>query len=331
MVADGGVGRDVVVAGRHRHVPGVGERRAPPPASRPSPAGSRRNRHSPFEVLALAGGAVLGAQHGVASRSHPRHGRRQSVAIPCHTGRHGPRRARSTTSPGRPGSRRRRSPGPSPGPGRVNAATAERIRTAADELGYRTNPLARALSTARTRSCRADGVRRQNPFYAEVIRGAQTAASAGGLHDPARRRPGVGRPAERAPDSSACCPPSTASSRRLADVGQRDPDDRQAEAGDRAQPRGPRRPVRRHRQRPRGPAARSSTSPGSATTRSPTSPARRPAGPTACAGSRCGKPADELDLRVRRVGPCNPDRPRRLRHRRGARPSRRRPSSPTTT
>jgi LacI family transcriptional regulator len=65
-------------------------------------------------------------------------------------------------------------------PGRVNAATADRIRTVADELGYRTNPLARALSTARTQMIALMVSDVGNPFYAEVIRGAQTAASAGG-------------------------------------------------------------------------------------------------------------------------------------------------------
>ena len=35
-------------------------------------------------------------------------------------------------------------------PDRVNAETAERIRDVAAELGYRTNPLARALPTGKT-------------------------------------------------------------------------------------------------------------------------------------------------------------------------------------
>jgi LacI family repressor for deo operon, udp, cdd, tsx, nupC, and nupG len=65
-------------------------------------------------------------------------------------------------------------------PGRVSAGTAERIRTVADDLGYRTNPLARALSTARTQLIALMVSDVGNPFYAEVIRGAQTAASAGG-------------------------------------------------------------------------------------------------------------------------------------------------------
>jgi LacI family transcriptional regulator len=65
-------------------------------------------------------------------------------------------------------------------PGRVNAITAERIRRAADELGYRTNPLARALTTARTQLIALVVSDLGNPFYAEVIRGAQSAASDAG-------------------------------------------------------------------------------------------------------------------------------------------------------
>jgi LacI family transcriptional regulator len=65
-------------------------------------------------------------------------------------------------------------------PGRVNAATAERIREVADRLGYRANPLARALSTARSHMIALVVSDVANPFYSEIIRGAQaTAAQAG--------------------------------------------------------------------------------------------------------------------------------------------------------
>lgn len=65
-------------------------------------------------------------------------------------------------------------------PGRVNAATAERIRQVADDLGYRANPLARALSTARSHMIALVVSDVANPFYSEIIRGAQaTAAQAG--------------------------------------------------------------------------------------------------------------------------------------------------------
>ena len=62
-------------------------------------------------------------------------------------------------------------------PGRVNAATAERVRRVAEELGYRTNPLARALSTARSHMLALIVSDVANPFYSEVIRGAQAEAA----------------------------------------------------------------------------------------------------------------------------------------------------------
>jgi DNA-binding LacI/PurR family transcriptional regulator len=65
-------------------------------------------------------------------------------------------------------------------PGRVNAATAERIRRVAAELGYRTNPLARALPTGRTSMIALALSDVTNPFTHEIIRGAQDAATAAG-------------------------------------------------------------------------------------------------------------------------------------------------------
>lgn len=65
-------------------------------------------------------------------------------------------------------------------PGRVNAATAERIRQVATELGYRTNPLARALPTGRTSLLAIIVADVTNPFFFEILRGAEeTAAKAG--------------------------------------------------------------------------------------------------------------------------------------------------------
>jgi LacI family repressor for deo operon, udp, cdd, tsx, nupC, and nupG len=63
-------------------------------------------------------------------------------------------------------------------PGLVNSETAARIRAAAAELGYRANPLARAETTSRTRMLTLMISDVTNPFYAELIRGAQIAASA---------------------------------------------------------------------------------------------------------------------------------------------------------
>jgi DNA-binding LacI/PurR family transcriptional regulator len=62
-------------------------------------------------------------------------------------------------------------------PGRVNADTAARIRAAAAELGYRVNPLARALSTSRTHMLAVMISDITNPFYSDLVRGAQVSAS----------------------------------------------------------------------------------------------------------------------------------------------------------
>lgn len=62
-------------------------------------------------------------------------------------------------------------------PGRVNAATAERIRQVASDLGYRTNPIARALPTGHTSMITLASSDITNPYYFEIIRGAQAAAA----------------------------------------------------------------------------------------------------------------------------------------------------------
>lgn len=63
-------------------------------------------------------------------------------------------------------------------PGRVNAETAARIRQVAEEMGYRANPLARALPTGRTSMLALVVSDVTNPFYFQIIRGAEQAASA---------------------------------------------------------------------------------------------------------------------------------------------------------
>ncbi|GAA0449415.1 LacI family transcriptional regulator [Paractinoplanes deccanensis] len=65
-------------------------------------------------------------------------------------------------------------------PGRVNFATAERIRRVAAELGYRVSPLARGLSAGRTSMIGLGVADIGNPFYTEIIRGAQDAAAEAG-------------------------------------------------------------------------------------------------------------------------------------------------------
>jgi len=62
-------------------------------------------------------------------------------------------------------------------PDRVKAETAERIRAIAAELGYRTNPLARALPTGHTSMIALVSSDITNPYYFEIIRGAQAAAA----------------------------------------------------------------------------------------------------------------------------------------------------------
>jgi LacI family transcriptional regulator, repressor for deo operon, udp, cdd, tsx, nupC, and nupG len=65
-------------------------------------------------------------------------------------------------------------------PGRVNSETAARIRAVADQLGYRVNPVARALSTARTSLIAVVVADIANPFFAAIIRGVQAGAAQAG-------------------------------------------------------------------------------------------------------------------------------------------------------
>lgn len=65
-------------------------------------------------------------------------------------------------------------------PGRVNAETAERIRQVAAEMGYRTNPLARALPTGRTALLALVVSDVTNPFFFDIIRGAEEEATTAG-------------------------------------------------------------------------------------------------------------------------------------------------------
>ena len=65
-------------------------------------------------------------------------------------------------------------------PGRVSFETSERIHRIATELGYRTSSLARALPTGPTSMIALAISDITNPFYNEIIRGAQVAASEAG-------------------------------------------------------------------------------------------------------------------------------------------------------
>lgn len=65
-------------------------------------------------------------------------------------------------------------------PERVGAETAQRIRAAASALGYRINPLARALPTGRTGTLGLLLSDITNPVYFDLVRGAGRVASAEG-------------------------------------------------------------------------------------------------------------------------------------------------------
>jgi len=66
-------------------------------------------------------------------------------------------------------------------PGRVNAATAERVRKVAAELGYRVAALASGPPPGRTSMLALAVSDVTNPFYAEIIRGAESAAARAGF------------------------------------------------------------------------------------------------------------------------------------------------------
>src|SRR3954471_6631999 len=67
------------------------------------------------------------------------------------------------------------------GPGRVNPVTAERIKATAERLGYRTNPIARALVAGRTAMIALVVSDVTNPVYFPVIRGAEQEATDAGF------------------------------------------------------------------------------------------------------------------------------------------------------
>ena len=62
-------------------------------------------------------------------------------------------------------------------PGRVNKATEAKIRAAADELGFRTNPFARALQTGKTGTFAIIISDITNPVHFDLIRGAEQVAT----------------------------------------------------------------------------------------------------------------------------------------------------------
>lgn len=65
-------------------------------------------------------------------------------------------------------------------PGRISAETAARVRTAADTLDFRANPMARALPTGRSQTLGMLVADITNPMFFDVARGAERAAAAFG-------------------------------------------------------------------------------------------------------------------------------------------------------
>lgn len=61
-------------------------------------------------------------------------------------------------------------------PSRVNPATREKVRAAADEIGYTPRPLARAEAPGRTRTIMLVVTDISNPYYAPLIKAAQAQA-----------------------------------------------------------------------------------------------------------------------------------------------------------
>lgn len=66
-------------------------------------------------------------------------------------------------------------------PGRLRAETVERVQVAADAIGYRSAPARRMAVRTRTRMIGLLVPDITNPFYFEIIRGAETAASEAGF------------------------------------------------------------------------------------------------------------------------------------------------------
>ncbi|WP_165368173.1 LacI family DNA-binding transcriptional regulator [Phytoactinopolyspora endophytica] len=65
-------------------------------------------------------------------------------------------------------------------PGRINAKTEERIRHAAEALGYRLNPMARALLTGKTAMVALLVSDITNPVFYDIVRGAENVATEAG-------------------------------------------------------------------------------------------------------------------------------------------------------
>ncbi len=102
--------------------------------------------------------------------------------------------------------------------GRVSEATRQRVRRAIAELGYQPNQLARSLTQGRTRTIGIVVPDITNPFFPEVVRGAEdaawqagyTVALANAVEDPARERAAVRNLAGHRVDGIIVCSPRLA-------------------------------------------------------------------------------------------------------------------------
>ncbi|UNO43286.1 LacI family DNA-binding transcriptional regulator [Streptomyces sp. MST-110588] len=110
--------------------------------------------------------------------------------------------------------------------GSVSPAARERVRAAAEKLGYRANQLARSMITGRTHTLGAVIADIQNPFFAGVTRGITDAARAAGYQvllantdeDPAAERAAVKMLRDKHVDGLIVAPASTTDTGHLAAV-----------------------------------------------------------------------------------------------------------------
>ncbi len=101
------------------------------------------------------------------------------------------------------------------GNGRVSDETRERVRRAIEELGYQPNQLARSLTQGRTRTIGIVVPDITNPFFPEIVRGAEdaaweagyTVALANAVEDPARERAALRNLAGHRVDGVVHCSP----------------------------------------------------------------------------------------------------------------------------
>jgi len=173
-------------------------------------------------------------------------------------------------------------------PGRVNAETAERVRAVAAQLGYRTNPPARALSTGRSSMVALVIPDVTNPVYFDITRGAEDAAAEAGYTLVLADFRESGRLEREAIDRAV---PAVAGLVLGGHAFRTRPSGWRPSNGRRWSSTGPSPTSRAWSPTIRaGCAAPPNTSGSSAMRPSPTWPGRRRRGPTGCGGARCGRP-----------------------------------------